>query len=118
MKINYELLFVCCLIIQSRVSGLPFLLSSTNNANRRQVIEWQTPNDDWNITNVPRSITPFLKAKNSTGSYVQPKIPSHEELLLQRLQEIKVKSVWRDNTAIFQLWQIKHVNLFIIVAFL
>lgn len=92
MRIHYGLVFVYGIILQSGVSAFPFLLSSTNNGNRRQVIEWQTPIDDWNITSVPRSITPFLKAKNNTGSYVHPKTSDHDELMLQRLQEIKVSS--------------------------
>lgn len=99
MKIYYGVLFIYCLIAQSRVSAFPFLFSSSSNSGnyqqRQQIIEWQPPIDEWNITSVPRSIIPFLKARNNTGYYLHPKIEQtdRDEEILRRLNEIKVNIV-------------------------
>lgn len=72
--------------------AFPFLFRS-DNAGRRQLVEWQQPIDEWNITSVPRSIIPFLKARNSSNYYLHPKTDennSSDDEVLQRLREMKV----------------------------
>lgn len=97
MKIRSDVIFniivvVYCLIVR-HAEAFPFLFSS-HNVERRQVIEWQQPIDEWNISSVPRSIIPFLKARNNTNFYLYPKTNEtsrRDEEMLQRLREIKVK---------------------------
>lgn len=96
MNIYYGLILIHCFIAQLKVSALPFLFGPTsNNGNyqqRRQIVEWQPPLDEWNITSVPRSIIPFLKARNNSGYYLYPKAEEtdRDDEILRRLQEIKV----------------------------
>lgn len=71
--------------------ALPFLFGGSGY--RRSVIEYQTPADDWNITSVPRSITPHLPARNASHYIMPPRKSSAEidEETLERLRDIKVR---------------------------
>ena len=96
MRIHYETIIIIKIILIAtiqNVSPLPFIFGSTaHNGNRRQIVEWQQPSDEWNITTLPRSITPHLNAKNYSASLHV--IPTAEvdvdEDTLAHLREIKV----------------------------
>jgi hypothetical protein len=63
--------------------------------NNRAYIEWEPPEDNWNITSVPRSVEPHVILKNH-----QHNLPpatnfkvietDEDEQILRRLQEFKV----------------------------
>lgn len=101
MNIYYGLLLANCLISNWEVSALPFLFGSptSNSGNyqqRQQIIEWQPPVDEWNITSIPRSIIPFLKARNNSGYYLNPSTEEtdRDDEILRRLQEVKVNYLY------------------------
>lgn len=97
MKIQYELSAIVyklllSLLLLTNVNGLPFLFG-TSYGNRDHMIEYQTPDDSWNITSVPRSITPHLLMVNTTQTHIIPPRKTEEQLedeILKRLHEIKV----------------------------
>lgn len=97
MKIQYELSAIVyklllSLLLLSNVNGLPFLFGTTHG-NRDHMVEYQTPDDNWNITSLPRSITPHINHINSTQNHVIPPRKSEQQLedeILHRLHEIKV----------------------------
>lgn len=97
MKIQYELSAIVyklllSLLILTNVNGLPFLLG-TPFGSRDHMVDYQTPDDSWNITSVPRSIIPHLIISNATQNHVVPPRKTEEEIedeLIKRLHEIKV----------------------------
>ncbi|XP_031627934.1 sphingomyelin phosphodiesterase isoform X2 [Contarinia nasturtii] len=96
MKIQYELSAIVyklllSLLLLTNVNGLPFLFGTTHG-NRDHMVEYQTPDDNWNITSVPRSITPHINHINFTQNHVIPPRKSEQQLedeILHRLHEIK-----------------------------
>lgn len=77
----------------------PFLPASTAKRRRqRSQVEWKQPEDNWNITTLPRSILPHLENKNYTHSLpapgnIQYKVIDSDERMLERFHEIKVSVV-------------------------
>lgn len=96
---NNKIFILIYIYIQS-INGLPFLF----NQNGRSAVEWETPRDNWNITSIPRSVTPHLQVKNFTH-LVPPsmKYIDHEAKLLNRLHEIKQnessRMLWYDTNS-------------------
>lgn len=80
------------LLLLINVNGLPFLFGT--QIDRRHAIEYQMPDDNWNITSIPRSIIPHLLARNDTStSHLVPPRKSNDQIedeLLKRLRDIKV----------------------------
>ena len=69
--------------------------SSRSRRNQNHQLEWKQPEDNWNITTIPRSILPHLENKNFTHSLpapgnIQYKTIDNDEKLLERFHEIKV----------------------------
>lgn len=99
MKIYYEIFYtyIALILIPTNVFGLPFLFGTT--AQRRHIVEFHTPPDEWNIMSAPRSITPHLHPRNDTKhehhlDFPIGRTPAEEEALLQRLKEIKVSLIF------------------------
>lgn len=100
MKIQYELSAIVyklllSLLLSTNVNGLPILFG-TSFGNRDHMVVYQSPDDSWNITSIPRSITPHLININSTQNHVIPRRKTEEELedeILKRLHEIKVRKI-------------------------
>lgn len=102
MKIQYELSAIVSklllsLLLLTHVNGLPFLFG-TSLRNRDHMIEYQTPDDSWNITSVPRSITPHLAVTKDQSHSIPPRKTDQqiEDELIKRLHDIKVRtsSIW------------------------
>lgn len=99
MKIQYELSAIVyklllLLLLLTNVNGLPFLFG-TSYGSRDHMVDYQTPDDSWNITSVPRSITPHLMSINATQNHAIPPRKTEQQLedeILKRLHDIKVRS--------------------------
>lgn len=97
MKIQYELsaivykLLLSLLLLTQHVNGLPFLFG-TSYGSRDHMVDYQTPDDSWNITSVPRSIIPHLAAAKDQSHSIPPRKTDEqiEDELLKRLRDIKV----------------------------
>lgn len=77
------------LLLLINANGLPYLFGTQDN--RRHLVEYQIPDDNWNITEVPRSITPHLALRDDSISHsVKPR--KTEDELMNRLSDIKVSS--------------------------
>lgn len=79
------------LLLLTKVNGLPFLFG-TSYERRDHMIDYQTPDDSWDIASIPRSIIPHLPT-NVTHSHVIPPRKTEQQIedeLLKRLHDIKV----------------------------
>lgn len=88
--------------------ALPFVFSRSNTRSARTQIEWQQPEDNFNISSLPRSIFPHLENKNYKHIVPQPASPQfrtidsdseNDEKILAKLLEIKV------SRRIFTFWK-------------
>lgn len=81
-----------CFVLLSTVNSLPFIFGNRNG--NRRVIQYQSPPDTWNITSVPRSITPHLMVKyNGTDNHIMSGRRSDAEInndTIKYLKEMKV----------------------------
>lgn len=108
MKIHNELLAIIYKLLLlhlflTNVNGLPFLYG-TSYGSRDHMVEYQTPDDNWNISSVPRSTIPHILTLNSTQSHDLPPRKTEQQLedeILRRLHEIKV--CCRENIAILSI---------------
>lgn len=96
MKVQYELLVIVYKLILmhlliTNVNGLPFLFG-TSHGKRNHMIEYQTPDDSWNITSATRSTTPHMIVVKEFSHSIPPRKTEEqiEDELLKRLHEIKV----------------------------
>jgi hypothetical protein len=76
-------------------SASPFVRELSRTRRRQRQTEWKQPEDNWNITTLPRSILPHLENKNFTHSLpapgnIQYRTIDSDERLLERFHEIKV----------------------------
>lgn len=81
------------LLLLINANGLPYLFGTHDN--RRHLVEYQMPDDNWNITSVPRSITPHLALRDDSIFHSVPPIKTNEQIedeLMKRLTDIKVSS--------------------------
>ncbi|XP_037946445.1 sphingomyelin phosphodiesterase isoform X2 [Teleopsis dalmanni] len=81
------------------VKGLPFIFSGS----RGQVINWTTPEDDWDVAKIPRSITPHIEIQHFPNRTNDAPSLSDEEFL-ERLHKIKKnmsspRMLWYDTTS-------------------
>jgi hypothetical protein len=75
------------------------VISSGSNSQRRRTrttVAWKQPEDNWNITDIPRSILPHLPSKSTIHTLPAPasvvyKTLDNDEKVLERLHEIKVR---------------------------
>lgn len=68
--------------------------SSEHRRRQRSNAPWKQPEDNWNITSIPRSILPHLENKNFTHSLpapgnIQLRVIDADERMLERFHEIK-----------------------------
>lgn len=81
------------------ISSRSSLSSLTSSRRRvRSHGEWKQPQDDWNITSIPRSVLPHLVNKNQTHTLPAPanlqyRTIDSDERLLMRFHEIKVNKI-------------------------
>lgn len=75
------------ILLLINANGLPYLFGTQDN--RRHFVEYQMPDDNWNITRVPRSITPHLALRDDSISHSVPPTKTEDELM-NRLSDIKV----------------------------
>lgn len=86
-------------------SGSPLQPAPSEYRRRpRSYVAWKQPEDNWNITTLPRSILPHLENKNFTHSLpapgnVQFRVIDADERMLERFHEIKVSlsNKYREN---------------------
>lgn len=96
VSVNY---FINTQLISNDFIASPISSPPSSTAYRRRVrsqVEWKQPIDDWNITNIPRSILPHLVNKNLTHTLPAPanlqyKTIDSDERILQRFHEIRVR---------------------------
>lgn len=97
MKIHYELsaivykllLSLFLLLRFTNVNGLPFLFGTTHDT-RNHMIDYRTPDDSWNITSVPRSITPHIREIKTHSIPPRKTDEQIDDEILRRLRDIKV----------------------------
>lgn len=93
-RIKVKFVLIECNTHNLIIPGSPFIFSTNNG--RRQV-EWQQPEDDWNITLVPRSVQPHLELKNyqhNVPPVSQMRVIDGDDRIMERLQNIKVNIVF------------------------
>ncbi|CRK91825.1 CLUMA_CG005448, isoform B [Clunio marinus] len=94
MKRSFLLVATLSLLVGS-INSSPFKKANTNNRRRqRSSSVWKQPEDNWNITTIPRSVHPHLENKNYTHSLPAPghiiyRTIDSDERLLMRFHEIK-----------------------------
>lgn len=82
------------------ISAHPFVFSSSGQNQRQSQIEWQQPEDTWDIQAVPRSVHPLLENQHNDHqlpptSYQMIDADNHDDKLLKRLMEIKENATAR-----------------------
>lgn len=89
------------IIKYSLFPGLPFLITSDG----RSYKEFNQPDDNWNVTSVPRSISPVVENQNHTHSVPKPLSQEDRDLLL-RLTKVKdseeARAMWYDADSLMQ----------------
>lgn len=94
MKIRHEILAITytLFLCLTNVNGLPFLFGTPSIGSH--MVRYQTLEDNWNISSVPRSIEPHLATTKQVSHQVPPRKSNEqiEEELLTGLRNIKVGS--------------------------
>lgn len=105
-------IFICfTFVLLSTVNSLPFLFGN-QNANR-PVVPYQSPPDDWNISSVPRSITPHLMVKyNETVNRIISGRRSDAEINNDTLKYLRAMKVCARNVHIEKICEIFEHDIF------
>lgn len=96
-------------VIRVTLPASPFLENAPRKRrSQRSQVTWKQPEDNWNITTVPRSVLPHLMNRNFTHllpapGNIQYRVINADERMMERFHEIKVSLSSRyDNEAINQ----------------
>lgn len=96
--IVYKLFLSLLLLLRfTNVIGLPFLFGTTHDT-RNHMIEYRTPDDSWNITSVPRSITPHITEIKAHSIPPRKTDEQIDDEILRRFRDIKVCVNFTPNT--------------------